>query len=859
MIIPHRAALLWLLAALLLVSTTFAQTDAQQRLGPFTTSPRSVRSRDVDQRHVRLDLRFDFDKQQIAGRALLTLAPFKPLSSIELDAADMKINRVAIVGDESNQAERELKYQTRAQTLTITLDREYPGGESLKLAIDYLIVKPKYGAHFVEPDDSEPDQPRMVWTQGEPEYAHYWFPCIDSPTDRLTSEIVATVPKEYVVLSNGSLFNKRDNNDGTRTWHWAQIQSHVPYLMSIVAGDFEAYEQSWDGIPIVSYVPKGRLADAARSFEKTPAMMKFFSEKIGYRYPWPKYAQICVDEYSWGGMEHTSATTLNVRTLHDARAHLDVDSDNLVAHELVHQWWGDLLTCKDWGELWLNESFATYFATLWEEHDAGWDEAAWTRHQEAEEYLGEDQRYRRPIVSYRYNSPNNMFDRHSYPKGGRVLHMLRFELGDELFWKVMSHYCQANEFRTVETADLRRSIEDVTGRGLNWFFDQWVHRGGHPDFQVDWRWDEQASAVRLTVKQTQKVDDITPLFRTDVEVELVTTGDAITRRVTVSKAEETFVFPLSTRPARVCFDPRDWILKKLTFDKSKEELLDQLQHDTHLMCRVQAAQDLAKFSKDEDVAAVLIGAARNDSFWAVRQEAVKVLAKLNGDKVRRALIEAARKDTKSFVRREAIKALANFSHDDSRATLRHVIGHDPSYYAIADALRTLLKVDRQNCAADFLAALDCDSHQEVILKAVCDGLVELKEQNAAERLSAMLDGKITPERRVVLLGGLARLKSDDAQVVEALRKLLDNDREHVQTAAIAALVAIGDRDTADVLLERRKKEDDADVLLAIDEAVEKIHAKQRDADQLRKEIELLRKQNRDLEQRLKKLENAAAQ
>jgi aminopeptidase N len=327
----------------------------------------------------------------------------------------------------------------------------------------------------------------MVWTQNEPEYAQYWFPCIDSPTDRLISETLVTVPDGFVVLSNGALQGKQKNADGTLTWHWAQKRSHVAYLISVVAGDFEALEQKWGDIPIVSYVPRGRLADAPRSFEKTPEMMRLFSEKIGYRYPWEKYAQICVDEYMWGGMEHTSATTLNLGTLHDERAHLDVSSDNLVSHELAHQWWGDLLTCKDWGELWLNESFATYFATLWTEHDLGNDEAAWERHEEAESYLDEDKRYRRPIVSYRYDNPNAMFDNHSYPKGGRVLHMLRFELGDERFWRSLNRYCTVNQYRTVETADLRTAVEESTGQGMTWFFDQWLYHGGHPEFEVAWR------------------------------------------------------------------------------------------------------------------------------------------------------------------------------------------------------------------------------------------------------------------------------------------------------------------------------------------------------------------------------------
>jgi aminopeptidase N len=235
-------------------------------------------------------------------------------------------------------------------------------------------------------------------------------------------------------------------------------QTHVSYLMSVVVGEYDVYEKAWDGIPVVGYVPKGRAADMERSFQKVPAMVEYFSKQIGVRYPWPKYAQVCMEDFS-GGMENTSATTLTVDTLHDERAHADVSSDNLTSHELAHQWFGDLMTCKDWGETWLNESFATYFATLWMEHDLGWDEALWQRHGEEETYMQTDRRYRRPIISYTYDAPSAMFDAHSYPKGGRVLHMLRFVLGDELFWKAVRNYTQKNQFRTVEAADLRVAIE----------------------------------------------------------------------------------------------------------------------------------------------------------------------------------------------------------------------------------------------------------------------------------------------------------------------------------------------------------------------------------------------------------------
>lgn len=858
---PARPLMLSLIAAALLsTAAPVAELSAQDRRGPFTAAPRSVRSRDFDQEHLRLELKFDFDKRHIQARSVHTLVPFRPIGKVTFDAADLQVESVSLLGaDETvDTGEREpLRFHTRPHQLEITLDRQYRGGEKIVLAIDYAVSRPKHGAHFVVPDKSEPNQPRMVWTQNEPEYAQYWFPCLDSPSDRLTSETLVTVPDGYQVLSNGVLDGKQKHEDGTVTWHWRQKKTHVAYLISVVAGDFEVLEQKWGDIPVTSYVPRGRLGDAARSFEKTPEMMRLFSEKIGYRYPWPKYAQICVDEYMWGGMEHTSATTLNDGTLHDERAHLDVSSDNLVAHELAHQWWGDLLTCKDWGELWLNESFATYFATLWAEHDRGWDEATWDRHLEAEAYKGEDKRYRRPIVNYRYNTPGAMFDRHTYPKGGRVLHMLRFELGEDLFWRAINRYCSINQFRTVETADLRIAIEEATGQGLNWFFDQWLYHGGHPEFEVTWRWDDKAHMAVLEVKQKQKVDDVTPLFRTDVEIEIAVRDEVQLRRVTLTKAEETFHFECDERPTRVCFDPQDWILKSLDFPKSKQELLDQLQYDEHVMCRVQAVEGLAEFKQDDDVLAALCRTAAEDDFWAVRQQAAKVLSGFNADAARDALVAAAENDDKSQVRREAIKGLAKFKHKSLPEVLRSVVQRDRSYHAVAEALKALVKLDRAHCADDLLAALQTPSHREIVLKAACDGLVVLKEARAAEALQAHVKDGVSPERRVVLIGALARLQPDEEEIVKLLHEQLDNDRSTVRHAAIDALVKIGGSASIDALTTRRAKEEHPRMINSIDEAIEKIRAAEADVNKLQKELDALRKQNQSLERRLNKLEKAS--
>jgi len=829
--------------------------SAEDRRGPFTHARRSVRTRFVDQQHISLQLTLDFEQQAFAGRVIHHLIPFQALRELTLDAADMQVRAVQLLGARGQKTD--LKFTHQSPALKIILPAEQPIGQEFHVAIDYRVSKPKHGLHFVSPDKEEPGQQVMSWTQSEPEYARYWFPCIDSPADRVTSETMVTVPASFMVLSNGTRVATRTNANGTKTWHWKQVQSHVPYLISVVAGDFEAFEQEWNGIPITSYVPRGRLADAERSFVKTKAMMDFYSKKIGLKYPWPKYAQICVDEYSWGGMEHTSATTLNLGTLHDARAHLDVSSDGLVAHELVHQWFGDLMTCKDWGELWLNESFATYFQTLWTEHDLGLDEVTWERYQDGESYKSEDKRYRRSLVNYHYNGPNNMFDRHSYPKGGRVLHMLRYVLGDELFWRAVNRYVMVNKFRSVETADFRIAIEDATGQGLNWFFDQWVHQGGHPDFDVAWTWNPETKTVRVTVKQTQTVDDVTPLFRMPVDLEIANSNASRLHRVEVSKAEETFHFQVATKPTRVCFDPAEWILKNLKTEKGKDELLDQLAYSPYVISRLRAIQQLQEMTKDKDVAAALERALGTDRFWGVREEAAKALAKFNGTQTRVSLMQAAQGDEKSLVRRAAVTALGNFKHAETNAVLRQVIQQDRSYYAVAEALRSLVKVDRKNCERDLLNALAMDSHREVVLRAAGDGLVQVKSTEAEKRLRTMLASAEQLQKRAAIISSLARIKPDDEAVMGLLAEQLKSNRRAIRSAAISAIAQIGKADHVDLLLAQRAGEESQSILREIDTAVTKLREKARDVEKMQSELDRLRKQNQALEKRLEKLERNA--
>jgi aminopeptidase N len=390
---------------------------------------------------------------------------------------------------------------------------------------------------------------------------------------------------------------------------------------------------------------------------------------------------------------------------------------------------------------------------------------------------------------------------------------------------------------------------------MNWFFDQWAYKGGHPEFQVSWDYDAVAKQVSVTVKQTQKVDEITPLFRTAAEIEIGHGKASRIRRVTLSKAEETFHFDADERPTRVCFDPKDWILKKLTFTKGKDELLDQLVHSEQIMPRVQAVKALAAFDDDQDVQAALAQALASEPFWGVRAEACKALVKFPGDVSRKALVQACR-DAKSQVRREALQGLAKFSHDDSKAALRQAIDTDPSYYAVAEAVKSLAALDKASSQQLLLKACEQPSHHEVILKAAIDGLHVSEHPRAVETLQALLAQPQTPERRVAIIGALAKLKPGDTDTLQQLHQQLDNKRMNVRRSAIEAITQIADRSSIEVLEARRGKEELPRMQRSLDEAVAKVRDKQQTTAAMQKEVERLRKQNQQLEERLKKLEGA---
>ena len=386
----------------------FLQDDEKRRpFSPPEIEPKFAADKSCRIRHIRLDLAIDLSRKSLDGRCSITLAPYgDQATSVELDCVDLTIAGVA------GQARGKLPYEILKEKLRIRFPSPIKEGEEEILLIDYCVTEPVKGLYFVEPDEAYPGKPVQVWSQNEDEDARYWFPCFDAPHEKSTTEMVVTVPQGFVALSNGKLLGVEDHpQDHRRTYHWLQEVPHTTYLVSLVVGQFSEVEKTVDGLPVIHYVPHGREEDGERSFGKTPDMIRFFSEKIGVPYPYAKYAQVTVSDFIFGGMENTSMTTLTDLTLHDTRAHLDFSSDGLVAHELAHQWFGNLLTCRHWSDAWLNEGFATYFDALFKEHDRGENEFRYEMHRMAEEYFKEDrERHRRPVVTRLFRQPVDLFD-----------------------------------------------------------------------------------------------------------------------------------------------------------------------------------------------------------------------------------------------------------------------------------------------------------------------------------------------------------------------------------------------------------------------------------------------------------------
>ncbi len=713
------------------------------------------------------------------------------LREVELDAAGLAVREIS-------NGKHKLAFETYPEKLIINLDRAYQSDESLTLKIAYD-ARPKKGMFFIEPDEGYPNRPRQVWTQGQPDDSAHWFPCFNAPGDKYSSELRVTVNNKYTALSNGRLIEvNEDRKRSCKTFHWRQDEPHASYLFSLIIGEFEEAHAKADALDLIYYIYKGHKDKVERIFGRTPQMVNLFCQRFGHAYPFAKYSQAIVSEFTFGGMENTSATTLTDWVLDWALAKesaaRDINYDDLIAHELAHQWWGNLATCKSWQHNWLNEGFATYSEILWQEHALGKDEADFFRLQDYNQYLRQDLgESRRPVVDDRYAYPIELFDRHAYEKGALIVHMLRHMLGDEAFFKATKHYLHKHAFKNVETHDLRIAFEEATGQPLDRFFQQWLYRAGYPEFAVSAHWDRAQKLLRLNVRQQQQVDGETPLFHVPVDIEITTANEKRLTRIMVERAEADYYFPLDSKPLMVIFDKGDHILKTLRFDKSKEEHLYQLKHDSEALGRARAARELASYDDDQIVDA-LAAALLTDPFWGVSVAAASALGEIKSARARAALAQGYQQSKVARVRRAAIWGLGNCSPDDELIDLlRNVVERDDSDFVVAAALQAIANTKSERAFDLLIEALNRDSYREAIRSSAFIGLVNLKDKRAIPHALAFTEYGRPAQARDAAIRALGELGKGDDKVYDRILELLKDPSWRTRVNAIKALGKLNDK------------------------------------------------------------------
>ena len=785
--LPRAARSLALILSLIgLMLTSFAQAPPQ---APPVQWPRR---HDYDVQHYRIEVGFDWASKSVSGTTTISLRPFKNgLKEIEVDAGQMKISAVKL----ATGAALNYRYDD-GEHLFVTLDKPYPAGADLAIAITYTAT-PQKGLTFITPTADDPSRPNQIWSQGESQDNHYWFPCYDYPNDKATTELIAHVEEGYKVISNGVLLGSPvEPEKKTRAWHWRMDKPYSSYLVSIIVGKFAEVQDEVKGVPVTSYVYANEVENARLSFAKLAQMVAYFSERIGVDFPYPKYAQTTVRDFG-GGMENITATTLTDTSVHDKRAQLDVSSDGLISHELAHSWFGDLLTCRDWGELWLNESFATFMEASWTEHDLGKSDYLYEMYNNQQAALRAwAQGNRRPIVAKRYPNPDALFDAYPYPRGGATINMLRFVLGDESFWRAINHYVKKYAYQNVETQNLVNAIEEATGQNLQWFFDEWLYKMGQPEFEIASAYDEAAKTVKLTVRQTQKADAARAWFASPefftmpVDVAITTASGEQTQRVWVDAREKEFTFKVDAKPLIVNFDRGNVWIKQVKFERTEEELAYQLLNDADVMGRVRAAAELKSRNTPAAINA-LSKAATADEFWAVRVEATRALAGLKNDAARPALTAAAG-DKDSRVRREAIRALGQYKDAKLADLFIRVINSDPSYFAVADAARALGESGSPNAYEVLAAALRTPSWQDTILAGALGGMASLNDPRAIDTALKYAAPGNRSSVRSAAMQALAHAAKGNERAFQALAAGLKDRSLEVVFNTIEAFSTLGD-------------------------------------------------------------------
>jgi aminopeptidase N len=778
------------------------------------------------------------------------------ISGQTLSSVNFDIQGVTLVRDAR---EERLSFAYDGETLEVPLPRDLTQG---RLVVRYS-TKPVRGMYFLSPDEHVRDRPRQVWTQCQDEDARHIFPCHDKPHEKQTMEVRVSAPVGWTVLSNGERTSTAEAEAGG-VFAYRLDEPQSSYLFTLVAGEFSLLTEEVDGIPLAYLVPRGREADGKRTFARTPAMIRHFSKLLGVRYPWTRYSQVVVSDFIFGGMENTTATTMYEHVLLDERAALDVSSDDLIAHELAHQWFGDLVTCRDWSHAWLNEGFATFMENVDLEAHKGADEYVHRVKGDLDTYVGEARgRYKRPIVCQDYEEPIDLFDRHLYEKGGLVLHLLRRELGDAVFWRGVRAYLERHARGVVETRDLMRALEEASGRSLERFFEQWIHRAGHPELEVTLEHGDGELVV--TVKQKQVTsrdvagssgvsDPATPVFELTLELELSVGGVVRREQRRIDEAVHSFVIPVSERPRWVVVDPELRVVGEVTVTAPADMLRAQLTDAPTARGRALAAEALGRRVDEPTIVALERCLASGGEFWGARAAAAEALARVKSDAAHDALA-AHVTDPHPKVRRAVALALGSFRTSKAAELLQKLALSDESYLVAAEAARAL-GATRQPLAFDTLVdVLDRPSWADVVRGGALDGLAALRDERAVPHVVARTRYGVPLRGRRAAISALAKL-GEGRRTRETLEDLLSDKDPYLRVDVVRALTELGDPKARGALARQQAGELDGRVRRRIREALRDLGgAGKRETDRLRDELEAMRREVEGVRLRLEKLES----
>lgn len=764
-----------LVAFMFFISISATAQHMPQKDTSWKKEYRATATRINDLVHTKLDVKFDFNQSYLIGKAWVTLKPhFYNTDSLLLDAKGMDLHKVAVVKGASI---KDLKYSYDGWQINIKLDKEYKGGEAYTIFVDYTskpnevkvkgsaAINDAKGLYFINPKGEDKTKPTQIWTQGETEANSVWFPTIDKPNQKTTEEILMTVPAKYITLSNGKLVSQKKNADGTRTDYWKMDLPHAPYLFFMGVGDFAKVTDKWKGKEVSYYVDKEYAPVARKIFGLTPEMISYFSKITGVEYPWVKYSQMTAHDYVSGAMENTTATLHSDAAQQDARELVDGNAwESTIAHELFHQWFGDYVTTESWSNITVNESFANYSETLWNEYKYGKDAGDEQNYTDMQGYLFSNSN-KKDLVRFYYSDKEDVFDAVSYNKGGRILHMLRNYVGDAAFFKALNLYLTTNKFKSAEAQQLRLAFEEVTGRDLNWFWNQWYYGSGQPALDIKYGYDAATKNASVIVTQTQAGDKI---FKLPVAIDVYEGGQKTRHQVWVENKSDTFYFKSEEKPDLINFDGDKVLLCTKKENKTLDEYINQYKYAGNYLDRREAIDFAAKNQTDEK-AIGLLNAALKDKYFKLRQYVIQKIDLKKKDVaalVEPSLADIAKKDEKTVVRADAIAKLSTYKNENYIPLFKAAVS-DSSYSVSGNALSALFELDSAGAVSEAkkLSALPAKGS---LSDAITDIMIASGDESYAEVIFSEFEKLGLTQKKFGLMQSIGSFvgKSKNLQLVK---------------------------------------------------------------------------------------------